>query len=155
MTESLQYIMTSFGNVGALLIACGVIIFLLNKLRNGSKIDNVTGSLYTQLADQLSHAQAEIRTLKSEMSIVFDQRNTCREDIVRLLTRIEGLEACESTVLLLKDKLDQKDHQISEHMIENKMLMKEILQLKDRIHHLELRLAQDEAKFCQGCEKNV
>jgi hypothetical protein len=40
-------------------------------------------------------------------------------------------------------------------MVENKMLMREILQLKDRIHHLELRLSQDEAQFCKGCEKNV
>ena len=153
MTE-LRVILDYFGGVGALLVVGGVIAFLLNKMRNGSKLDNVHGGLYEQLKEQLIAAQTEIHALKEEMKAVYESRNDLRVDVTRLLTRIEGLEACEEAVVKLKQTLDQKDHQIAEHIIENRNLMREILQLKDRIHHLELRLAHDEAQFCKDCKKS-
>jgi hypothetical protein len=57
MTE-LRVILDYFGGVGALLVVGGVIMFLLNKMRNGSKLDNVHGGLYEQLKEQLIAAQA-------------------------------------------------------------------------------------------------
>ena len=152
MTE-LRVILDYFGGVGALLVVGGVIMFLLNKMRNGSKLDNVHGGLYEQLREQLVAAQAEIHSLKDEMKVVYENRNDLRVDVTRLMTRIESLEACEEAVTVLKAKLNEKDQQIAEHIIENRNLMREILQLKDRIHHLELRLAHDEEQFCKDCKK--
>ena len=153
MTE-LRVILDYFGGVGALLVVGGVIMFLLNKMRNGSKLDNVHGGLYEQLREQLVAAQDEIHALKDEMKVVYESRNDLRVDVTRLLTRIESLEACEEAVIALKVKLNEKDQQITEHIIENRNLMREILQLKDRIHHLELRLAHDEEQFCKDCKKS-
>ena len=31
------------------------------------------------------------------------------------------------------------------------VLTNEVLQMKDRVHHLELRLTQDEREFCRNC----
>ena len=153
MTE-LRVILDYFGGVGALLVVGGVIMFLLNKMRNGSKLDNVHGGLYEQLKEQLIAAQSEIHSLKDEMKVIYDNRNDLRVDVTRLMTRIESLEACEEAVAVLKTKLNEKDQQITEHIIENRNLMREILQLKDRIHHLELRLAHDEEQFCKDCKKS-
>jgi predicted RNase H-like nuclease (RuvC/YqgF family) len=149
----MKVLLDYFGNVGALMIAGGLIVFLLNKMRNGSKLDNVHGGLYENLKEQLIFAQEEIHELKEEIKVIYNSRNDLKVEVTRLLTRIEGLEACEEAVVKLKQTLDQKDHQIAEHIIENRNLMREILQLKDRIHHLELRLANDEAQFCKDCTK--
>ena len=154
MTE-LRIILDYFGGVGALLVVGGVIIFLLNKMRNGSKLDNVHGGLYEQLKEQLVMAQAEIHTLKSEMGVIYASRNTLSTDVVRLMTRIEVLEECEESVATLKNRLDSKDIQLESSIIENRNLMREILQLKDRIHDLEMRLSNDEAKFCVGCDRRA
>ena len=154
MTE-LRIILDYFGGVGALLVVGGVIIFLLNKMRNGSKLDNVHGGLYEQLKEQLVMAQAEIHTLKSEMGVIYASRNTLSTDVVRLMTRIEVLEECEESVATLKNRLDSKDIQLENSIIENRNLMREILQLKDRIHDLEMRLSNDEAKFCVGCDRRA
>jgi predicted nucleic acid-binding Zn-ribbon protein len=154
MTE-LRIILDYFGGVGALLVVGGVIIFLLNKMRNGSKLDNVHGGLYEQLKEQLVMAQAEIHTLKSEMGVIYANRNTLSTDVVRLMTRIEVLEECEESVATLKARLDLKDASLENSIIENRNLMREMLQLKDRIHDLEMRLSNDEAKFCVGCDRRA
>ena len=52
--------------------------------------------------------------------------------------------AAQFQVETMKKKLDEKDEIISAQNAENKRLMHEILQLKDRIHELELRLTRDE-----------
>lgn len=44
----------------------------------------------------------------------------------------------------MKVKLDEKDRIIAERDSEVRGLMKEIIDLKDRIHQLEMRVAQDE-----------
>ena len=151
MTE-LRVILDYFGGIGALLVVGGIIVFLLNKMRNGSKLDNVHGGLYEQLREQLVAAQLEIHSLKEEMKVVYENRNDLRVDVTRLMTRIESLEACEEALAVLKVTLKERDQQIAEYIIENRNLMREILQLKDRLHHLELRLAHDEEQFCKDCK---
>lgn len=153
MIETFKMLIDNFGTLGALLVACGLIIFLLNKMRNGSKIDNVQGGLYGQLKEQLETAREEMKELKAEVKAVYEERNKLREDLVGINIRISNLEACEEALEALKSKLNEKDSQISEHIVENRNLMREILQLKDRIHHLELRLSQDEKNFCKDCQR--
>lgn len=153
MIETFKMLIDNFGTLGALLVACGLIIFLLNKMRNGSKIDNVQGGLYGQLKEQLETAREEMKELKAEVKAVYEERNKLREDLVGINIRISNLEACEEALEALKSKLNEKDNQISEHIVENRNLMREILQLKDRIHHLELRLSQDEKNFCKDCQR--
>lgn len=153
MNEAIKAILDNFGNVGALLVAGGLIIFLLNKMRNGSKIDNVTGGLYEQLNAQLTILREEVKECRAEMAKVYEERNELKEQLVIVQARVDHLESCEKSVDVLKAKLDEKDSIIMERDLEIKRLMHELLQLKDRLHHLELRLSQDEMKFCQDCSR--
>lgn len=148
-----RLVMDNFGNVGALLLAGALLIFLINKMRNGSKVDNAHGDLYAQLSAQLQLANTEIARLNQRIGAVYDERNALKEDLVKLNQRVAALEECEHTVEVLKARLAQKDDQIRERDVENRTLMHEILQLKDRLHHLELRLSQDGAQFCKDCVK--
>ena len=148
-----KMLLESFGSIGALLLAGGFIFHLLMKMRNSGKVDSVNAGLYEQLQQQLTEARSEIARLTERIGVVYDERNASREELVSLSHRVQQLEECEKTVDILKERLAQKDALIHERDVENKNLMHEILQLKDRIHHLELRLAQDEERFCQGCTK--
>lgn len=141
-----------FGSIGALLLAGAFIFHLMHKMRNAGKVDSVNAGLYEQLQQQLGDARAEIARLTEKISKVYDERNASREELASLSHRVQQLEECEKTVDILKERLAQKDALIHERDIENKQLMHEILQLKDRIHHLELRLAQDEERFCKECQ---
>nr|HRC96197.1 hypothetical protein [Coprothermobacter proteolyticus] len=58
---------------------------------------------------------------------------------------VDRLKHFEQMVQVMKRKLDEKDEIIATQNAENKSLMHEILQLKDRIHELELRLTRDES----------
>jgi chromosome segregation ATPase len=149
MTE-IKPIIEAFGSLGALLLAGGFIYHLLSKMRNNGRVDGVNAGLYEQLQQQLSDAREQIADLNTKIGNVYDERNGLKEEMVVMRQRIQKLEDCEGLVEVLKQKLVEKDKIIADAIFENRRLMQEILQLKDRIHHLELRLAQDEARFDRG-----
>ena len=152
MNELIPAIMDHFGNIGIVLLAIAGGLFLLNKMRNGSKVDNAHGGFYEQLHDQIRELRDEIKGCRAEMESVYKERNVLKEQVVGLQHRVEKIEECEKMVTTMKERLAQKDMTIGDLIAENKRLMHEILQLKDRLHHLELRVTQDEAKFCHECE---
>lgn len=141
------------GNPGSLLGAMLVVILLLIpiviKMWNWSKETSAQGMLYTQLSEQVQKQRDEIEK-------VYIQRTILQEQVFELRTKVEHLTACESTIDILKNRLDQKDTVIAERDARINNLMQELLKMKDRVHNLEIRLKADEAKFCEGCKyRNV
>ena len=90
-------------------------------------------SLYDQLRKQVEANQIAIEKLNLEKEKWFDKAHELEMEVKRL-------QHFEQMVEIMKRKLDEKDEIIAAQNAENKRLMHEILQLKDRIHELELRL---------------
>ena len=147
MNDLFTMINDNFGRLGVLLIAAAMVFHLIMTLRNKGRVDGVQAALYEQLRAELVDARTEIAHLIESIGHMRDDKTILREQIITLQHRVESLEECEETVRLLRLRLQEKDDTIHEQQIENKLLHREIAQLKDRIHHLELRLAQDEARF--------
>lgn len=95
-------------------------------------------SLFDQLRKQVIANQEAIEKLNSEKDRWFEKAHQLEKEVDRL-------KHFEQMVQVMKRKLDEKDEIIATQNAENKRLMHEILQLKDRIHELELRLTRDES----------
>ena len=67
--------------------------------------------------------------------------------------KIEHLEHYEKDIVILKEKIEEKDKIIAERDSRIANLLRELLVMKDRVHNLELRLKDDERKFCSNCLK--
>ena len=128
------------GVVVILLIAIPLIIKMLAWARE----TNANGALYAQLSEQVGK-------LKEELDKVYAAKHQQTEELFKLRARVEHLERAESMVDVLEKKLDEKDQIIAERDARISALTREVLQMKDRVHHLELRLAQDEREFCRTC----
>lgn len=95
-------------------------------------------SLFNQLREQVIANQEAIKLLNSEKDKWFETAHQLEKDV-------ERLKQFETMVEVMKKKLNEKDKIIADQNAENKRLMFELLQLKDRIHELELRLTRDES----------
>lgn len=95
-------------------------------------------SLYEQLRTQVEANQHSIEKLNAEKDKWFEKAHQLEKEV-------EKLKHFEQMVEIMKKKLDEKDAIISTQNEENRRLMYEIIQLKDRIHELEIRLTCDEA----------
>ena len=141
------------GVVTAVAVTLTMLAPVLWKLWNNAKQDSASGALYQHLSEQVAAQSKEIAEQRASLDAVYRERNVMAEELYRLRARIDGLEQAETTVTVLKRKLDEKDQIISERDAKISSLMDEMLRMKDRIHSLEVRLSADEKKFCQSCQK--
>ena len=147
MTELLKLITDNFGQLGVMLVVATLIFHVVMTLRNKGRADLVQTALYEQLRQELIDARGEIANLNTKVMSLLEEKTSLREQLGIMTIKIVNLEECEASMQLLKLRLLEKDDTIREQQIENSLLKDEISKLKDRIHHLELRLAQDEARF--------
>ena len=148
ITTTLADVSTTGGIGSLILILVVVIIPFIWKFLSWSKETSAQGVLYSQLSDL-------VQKQREELDAMYVTRNIQQEQIFELRHKIEHMEGCESTVELLKKKLDQKDAIIAERDSRIAALLEELLKMKDRVHNLELRLKADEAKFCEGCRFKI
>lgn len=130
--------------IGSILFVLLLAVPLVVKILAWSRETAASGTLYAQLAEQ-------VRDMKSELDKVYAEKHKQAEELIKVKARIEHLEKTESMVEALKRKLDEKDRIISERDARISALTEEVLRMKDRVHHLEIRLAQDEKDFCKAC----
>ena len=132
---------TSTGGVlGVILLVLLALVPVVVKFWNWSKETSAQGLLYQQLSEMVQKQRTELDTM-------YVQRNVLQEQMFELRAKVERLEGCESTVEVLKKKLDEKDQIIAERDTRITKLLEDLMQMKDRVHSLELRLAKDEAHF--------
>lgn len=102
--------------------------------------------LFTQLQSQITVNTTAIERLQTERNMWFDRA-------MGLEREIDRLKAFETMVNSMKGRLDEKDRVIEAREAEIRQLTRSILDMKDRLHALELRLLQDEKKLCEHCAK--
>ncbi len=139
---------TSSGVAGILILIILIIIPFIVKFWNWSKEASAQGMLYSQLSEQ-------VQKQRDEIDKVYIQRNILQDTVFELRSKVEHLEVYENTINNLKNRLDLKDVIIAERDTRIHDLLHELLQMKDRVHSLELRLKADEAKFCEDCRYKV
>lgn len=122
-----------------------VILPAMWKIWNWSKETSAQGVLYSQLSEM-------VQKQRDELDELYKQRREDQEQIFQLRLKIDHLEEAEKTVEILKNKLNEKDKIIDEKDNKISSLLQDLLQMKDRLHNLELRLKLDEDKFCEGCQ---
>lgn len=136
---------TSLGGFGSILMILIVVILpFVVKFWNWSKETSAQGVLYSQLSELVQKQREELDTM-------YVSRTNMQEQLFELRHKVEAMTGYEQAVEVLKKKLDQKDLIIAERDTRITHLLEELLQMKDRVHSLELRLKADEAKFCDGC----
>lgn len=135
---------SSGGLFPILIILLLVIIPFIVKFWNWSKETSAQGLLYSQLSEMVQKQRQELDTM-------YLQRNVLQEQVFELRSKVEHLESCEGTIDLLKKKLDMKDQIIAERDTRITNLLEDLMKMKDRVHHLEMRLNIDEERICEGC----
>lgn len=137
------------GNPGGMLAGAIVILIvfipLVLKIWNWSKEVGAQGVLYQQLAEQ-------VREQRKEIDKMYSERVQMQTSIFELKSNLERYEALVHT---LKEKLDKKDVIIAERDNRIASLMQELLQMKDRVHNLEMRLKSNEERWCDTCKYNI
>lgn len=103
-------------------------------------------SLYEQLRQQLIALANEVEKLRVE-------RNVWYEKALNLENEVKRLQSFEESFKSMRNRLEDKDKAIQERDVEIRTLTRNILEMKDRLHQLELRLQQDEKKIanCTTC----
>lgn len=100
--------------------------------------------LYEQLKDQISTNSKDIMLLKQERDSEARRAQILEDEIERLEGEIEKLKRFETMVKELQGQVKEKDIIIAERNEEIRKLTRQIIDLKDRVHSLELRLTRDE-----------
>lgn len=105
----------------------------LNEEKVAQSQDQAEITLYEQLQKQIQDYAADVRNLMNERNQLFDK-------FTELRIRVAQLETYENTINSMKERLDAKDRIIEQRSAENVGLMREILDLKNRIKDLEVNL---------------
>ena len=74
------------------------------------------------------------------------------EKATELEVEVQRLRLFEESVKSMKERLNEKDRIIEARDIEIRSLTHSVLEMKDRIHNLELRTVREEAQFCVDCK---
>lgn len=143
------------GTVQMILVVALLILFILgpasvlfyrlfNNFAKDSKKDSSEGSLYQHLSEQVATLTARLDKVHEEYNLLFQENSL-------LTARVHKLETCEAMVERLQLKLNEKDVIIEQRDTQLNVLFSDlrirdhkILELQERIHVLELRLARDE-----------
>lgn len=140
--------------VALVLAAAAPIMAYIRKFKEDAAAnskDDAAITLYNQLQEQIRQNAEDIRKLSEDRDKWQRQATELQLDYGRLQQRMLALEEAEATIKTLRERLEEKEGIISARDAENRQLIIEIMGLKDRIHSLEIRLTQDEEKFCDGC----
>lgn len=133
--------------LGAIIILVTVSTPIMNLVRNykkngaeNSKSD-AESELFERLQQQLITLSGEVEKLKIERNVWFEKAFHLEAEVTRLSNFEKMFES-------MKGRLDEKDRTISERDDEIRTLMRSVLEMKDRIHLLEMRLSRDEQYLC-------
>lgn len=148
------------GLTGAILTGVAVLAFVVSKLRKMGKIDGAEGDFYKNVSDESKRLVERIKTLEEVKDTCQTELGNLRAEIGALRAQLTQINVLEMENTHLRERLNEKDTQIDqknkqiEEMI-SALMAKDtfILELTNRVHALELRLAADEKKFCMDCPR--
>lgn len=123
-----------------LIMVARPVLSLLKEARSNtvdSAKSDAESYLYTQLKDQVESMMAEINSLKLDREAWFKKAFEMQGEVDRLKQFEKNFES-------MRQRLNAKDKIIEERDTEVRRLMALILDMKDRIHQLEVRIIKDE-----------
>lgn len=131
-----------------IIIAISKPIMAFVKEYRSNAVDSAKTTTETLLYEQL---QRQLTTLSSEVERFRAERNVWYEKANELESEVRRLQSFEKSVESMRLRLDEKDKLIKERDDEIRKLMHEVIDTKEKVHKLELRLQKDEAQFCKSC----
>ena len=132
-----------------ILIAITTPIISLVKSFKDAKTEAYKASAETALYEQL---RAQIDKCSADISKLSSERDEWYRKALHLEREVERLKTFEQSVNSMRVRLDEKDNIIAKKDLMLEELNRTIALLKDRIHGLEIRLTQDEQRFCESCD---
>ena len=122
--------------VGMMVAAMPVMAYIRkwNVDRAANSKDAASAELYAQLQQQITENANALRVMAAEKNAYF-------EKCTQLQLKVERNEEYKATIESMKERLDDKDRLLAERDTENRRLMQQVLELTERVHQLELRLA--------------
>jgi predicted RNase H-like nuclease (RuvC/YqgF family) len=131
-----------------LLVAIGKPMMSLVREYKKTGAEGAKSSAETSLFDTLQH---QIRFNSEAIEKLVSERNTLFERCMGLEREIDRLKVFEESVTAMKLRLDEKDRIIEVREQEIRSLTRSILEMKDRIHALEIRNVKSEQQQCLTC----
>ena len=142
-------------SVTLILVLGSTIISYIKISRDNDSVEDAKDGaeilLYSQLQEQLKRMDEDVQELTQQKNRLFEEWATLKVRSEYQEKKLNELSKSDAVIRKLRETLAEKDKELVVREKENKKLTRDILDMKDRIHHLELRLAEDEKKFCTTC----
>lgn len=129
---------------GTVLGAVVVFGYVLSKFKKDTTVNSVEGRLYQNLSDRIEVISKTLGKVEAERASLISR--VTRDEI-----RISELEKHEKENAILRELLNKKDIIIDDLQKEIDGKTSEIDKLKDRVHGLEMRMAQ-KVMDCSVCD---
>ena len=97
----------------------------------------------------------DVKQLTSEKNKLFEEWVILKTKSEYQDKKISELYDADAMIHKLRESLNLKDELLAARDAENITLMAEMMDLKDRIYHLEMRLTEDEKAMCASCPRKV
>lgn len=139
-TNAFGTLYTVIGTIGAVIATAFPLMKLIQRWGT-TKTDNAKANAEISLYDSL---RVSLEDNSKAIALLQKEKNNWLIERADLRGRIERLEGIELQNQQLRGKLDEKDTKVSELMTEIISKSREITELRERLHQLELRLTKDE-----------
>lgn len=134
--------------------------------KRDNAIDDAATVSWNRMKEMIDANTKTIDRLSAEVDQVKKERDSFRDELSENRTKIAQIESKDAQIKILIERLEDKDRiiaqkedELSERTAElrlkeehNRLLMLEVLNLKDRIHELELKMQGKEEAFCNACQ---
>jgi len=117
--------------------------------------DDAEIMLYSQLQEQLKRMDDDVKELTNQKNRLFEEWAILKVKSEYQEEKLNELSKSDAIICNLRETLVEKGKEITSREKENKKLTHDILDMKDRIHHLEMRLTEDEKSMCTSCPRQV
>jgi predicted RNase H-like nuclease (RuvC/YqgF family) len=111
-------------------------------------VESAKAGAESTLFEQL---QKQIKTNSEAIALLITEKNEWFKKALELEHEVDRLKVFEEMVNSMKARLAEKDVAIEKRDDEIRALTRVILEMKDSVHTLEMRLAKDEQRGLLGC----
>jgi len=140
-----------------LVFGTSILTYIKNSKQGSDPVEHAKDDaeimLYSQLQEQIRSMAEDVKQLTSEKNKLFEEWVILKTKSEYQDKKISELYDADAMIRKLRESLSSKDHQLALRDAENIKLMAEMMDLKDRIYHLEMRLTEDEKAMCASCPR--
>lgn len=142
-----------FGWSSGIVVAAIILWQVISKVRKNSAQDGAETKLYDNLGHENDRLIERIRKLE-------ETKDSCNSELQAVKAQLTQINIIEMENVHLRERINEKDRELERRnqQVEDMIARlsdreKTILELTNRVHTLELRLATDQQKFCADCPR--